>query len=59
MLGHDVGLNISTMGKQSCVWEESPSSCMILVVLLVTTATQDAKVRKVKKGKIFVVEENK
>jgi hypothetical protein len=32
---------------------------MILVVLLVTMAMQDAKVRRVKKGKIFVVEENK
>jgi hypothetical protein len=40
------------------MWEESPSSCMILV-LLVTMATQDAKARRVKKGKIFVVEENK
>jgi hypothetical protein len=47
------------MGKQSCVWEDPPYSCMILVVLLVTMATQDAKVRRMKKGKIFVVEENK
>jgi hypothetical protein len=41
------------------MWEESPSSCMIVVVLLVTMATQDAKVGRVKKGKLFVVEENK
>jgi hypothetical protein len=32
---------------------------MILVVLLVTMATQDAKVTRVKKGKIFVVKESK